>query len=142
MPVRRFGSVRPAGGFTLLEVLAVLVILGLVGAIAAPQVFKWLDKANIDAAHVQIEALGNSIDLYRLEVGSYPPSLEALIIKPAGADRWSGPYLRKRTLPKDPWERDYQYRMPGENGPYDLYSLGADGVPGGDAKDADITSWQ
>ena len=133
---------RRARGFTLLELLVVLVILGLIGAIAAPQVFKWLEKANVDAARVQIEALGNSIELYRLEVGTYPPTLAALVKKPAGVDRWNGPYLRKSTLPQDPWNRDYQYRMPGEHGDYDLYSLGADGVEGGEGNNADITSWQ
>ena len=126
----------------MLELLAVLVILGLIGAIAAPQVFKWLDKANVDATRIQIEALGNSIDLYRLEVGAYPPSLEALVEKPAGVDRWNGPYLKKNTIPKDSWENDYHYRLPGEHGPYDLFSLGGDGVEGGDAENADIVSWQ
>ena len=130
------------GGFTLIELLAVLLILGLIGSIAAPRVLEWLDKANVDAARLQIEALGNSLDLYRLEVGSYPPNLAALVTMPPGVDRWSGPYLRKRFVPKDPWERDYHYRMPGEHGPYDLYSLGADGLEGGEGKNADISSWR
>ncbi len=129
-------------GFTLLELLAVLVILGLVGAIVAPQVFKWLDKANFDATRVQIEALSGSIDLYRLEVGSYPPTLEALVRKPSGVERWNGPYLRKAVIPKDPWKREYRYRVPGEHGPYDLYPLGADGVEGGQGNNADIKSWE
>ena len=133
---------RRARGFTLIELLVVLVILGLIGTIAAPQVFKWLEKANVDAARVQVEALGNSIDLYRLEVGSHPPTLAALVTKPVGVDGWNGPYLRKLTLPQDPWNREYQYRVPGEHGGYDLYSLGADGLKGGEGHNADITSWQ
>lgn len=133
--------IRPAG-FTLLELLAVLVILGLIGAVAAPQVFKWLDRANADAARVQIEALGGTVDLYRLEVGVYPPSLDALVSKPAGEERWNGPYLKKVAVPKDPWGNDYRYRLPGQHGPYDLYSLGADGAEGGDGSNADIASWE
>ena len=130
------------GGFTLLELLAVLVILGLISAIAAPQVFKWLDRANAGAARVQIEALGGSIDLYRLETGAYPPTLEALVVKPEGIERWGGPYLKKAIIPRDPWGHDYLYRMPGEHGPYDLYSFGADGSQGGEGINADIPSWE
>lgn len=129
-------------GFTLLELLVVLVILGLLGAIAAPQVFKWLERANADAARLQIDALGGAVDLYRLEIGTYPPTLEALVARPDGADRWNGPYLAKKALPKDPWGRDYRYRMPGEHGPYDLYSLGADGTEGGEGAASDIVSWK
>ena len=133
---------RRRGGFTLIELLAVLLILGLIGSIAAPRVLEWLDKASADAARVQIEALGASLDLYRLEVGSYPPNLAALVTKPPGVERWNGPYLRQRSVPRDPWERDYRYRVPGEHGPYDLYSLGADGLEGGDGKNADILGWR
>ena len=140
-----FHSIRSrtrSGGFTLLELLAVLVILGLIGTVVTPRVFKWLEKANADAARVQIEALGGSIDLYRLEVGSYPPTLEALVKKPGGVRKWNGPYLRKTSIPRDPWGREYRYRAPGKHGPYDLYSLGADGVEGGDGSDADVKSWE
>ncbi len=129
-------------GFTLIELLVVLVILGLIGSIAAPQVFKWLAKANADAAKVQIFALSSGVDLYRLEVGSYPPSLQALIARPSNAVRWNGPYLKQNTLPKDPWGREYQYQYPGEYGVYDLYSLGADGEVGGEGENADLTNWE
>jgi len=129
-------------GFTLLELLAVLVILGLIGAVAAPQVFKWLDKANVDAARIQLSALSSGIDLYRLELGSYPPTLQALVVRPGNANRWSGPYLKKTTVPKDPWGNNYQYRQPGEYGPYDLYSYGSDGVEGGEGTDADVNNWE
>ena len=129
-------------GFTLLELLVVLAILGLIATFAAPQVLKWLSGAKSDSAQIQIEALGTGIDLYRLEVGSYPPTLEALVSQPPGVDKWDGPYLRKIVVPKDPWGREYIYRGPGEHGPYDLLSYGADGAEGGDGEDKDIVSWQ
>lgn len=139
---RQIPARRRLRGFTLLELLVVLAILGLIATFAAPQVLKWLSGAKSDSARIQIEAVSSAIDLYRLEVGSYPPDLEALVTQPSGADRWDGPYLKKRTLPKDPWGRDYIYRNPGEYGPYDLYTLGADGQEGGSGEDADIVSWQ
>jgi len=129
-------------GFTLLELLVVLAILGLIATFAAPRVLKWLSGAKSDAARIQIEALGTGLDLYRLEVGSYPPTLEGLVTNPSGADRWNGPYLKKTVVPKDPWGREYVYRKPGENGPYDLVSLGADGTEGGEGEDRDVVSWQ
>ncbi len=131
-----------ARGFTLIELLVVLTILGMIAAFAAPQVFKYLGGAKSDSARIQIENLGATIDLYRLEVGSYPPTLEALVSRPAGAERWNGPYLKKSKVPKDPWGRDFIYRFPGEHGPYDLLSLGADGVEGGEGENADVTSWE
>ncbi len=109
---------------------------------AAPRALKWLAGARSDSARIQIEALSTGIDLYRLEVGSYPPDLEALVTRPPGAERWDGPYLKKSTVPKDPWGRDFIYRIPGEHGSYDLYSLGADGQEGGSGEDADVVSWQ
>ena len=141
---RGCGRNRPAllNGFTLLELLVVLAILGLIATFAAPQVLKWLSGAKSDSAQIQIEALGTGIDLYRLEVGSYPPTLEALVSQPPGVDKWNGPYLRKIVVPKDPWGREYIYRGPGEHGPYDLLSYGADGVEGGDGENKDIVSWQ
>ena len=128
--------------FTLIELLAVIAILGLIAAFAVPQVLKWVSGARSDSARIQIEALGGSIDLYRLEVGSYPPTLEALVEKPHGAERWNGPYLKKRKIPKDPWGHDYVYRYPGKNGGYDLMSLGADNSEGGEGEQRDIVSWE
>jgi general secretion pathway protein G len=128
--------------FTLIELLAVIAILGLIAAFAVPQVLKWVSGARSDSARIQIEALGASIDLYRLEVGSYPPTLEALVEKPHGAERWNGPYLKKRVIPKDPWGHDYVYRYPGKNGGYDLMSLGADNSEGGEGEQKDIVSWE
>lgn len=139
-PTVRFG--RRSRAFTLIELLAVIAILGLIAAFAVPQVLKWVSGARSDSARIQIEALGASIDLYRLEVGSFPPTLEALVDKPTGLDRWNGPYLKKKTIPKDPWGNDYIYRYPGSNGDYDLMSLGADNSEGGEGEQRDILSWE
>lgn len=131
-------------GFTLLELLVVLVILALIAAFAAPRVLKYLGGARTDSAKIQIESLINILDLYKLEIGTYPSEqdgIEALIEAPAGAERWDGPYVRKRDELVDPWGRLFAYRFPGEYGDFDLYSLGADGVEGGDGEDADVTSW-
>jgi general secretion pathway protein G len=133
---------RRTRAFTLIELLAVIAILGLIAAFAVPQVLKWVSGARSDSARIQIEALGGSIDLYRLEVGSYPPTLEALVEKPQGVARWNGPYLKKRVLPKDPWGNDYIYRSPGKNGGYDLLSLGSDNSEGGEGEQKDIVSWE
>lgn len=129
-------------GFTLIEILVVLAIIGLIAAVAAPQVFNRLGGAKSDSVKVQIEALSTSIDLYRLEVGRLPERLDALVSKPAGEDRWNGPYLRKSVVPKDPWGREFIYKAPGEHGEFDLLSLGADGAQGGEGEDRDINSWQ
>lgn len=137
---------RMAAGFSLIELLVVLVILGLLAGLVGPNVLKWLGTANTDTAKTQIEMLGNALDTYRLEVGRYPNSsegLQALVQQPPGANRWNGPYLRKEGVPKDPWGNEFQYRAPGEGGrPYDIYSLGADGVDGGEGENQDVVSWQ
>lgn len=133
---------RRNGGFTLLEILVVLAIIGLIAAIAAPQVFKSLGGAKSDSARVQIEAISTGVDLYRLELGKLPPDLEALVSRPSGEDRWNGPYLRKSSVPKDPWGNDFRYKAPGDHGDFDLYSLGADDAEGGEGENRDITSWE
>lgn len=129
-------------GFTLLELLVVFAILGLAAALVAPQVFKQLSGAKSKAARVQIENLSTALDLYKLETGSYPDKLEALIKAPAGSSRWNGPYLKKAVLPQDPWGKDYIYTFPGKHATYDLLSYGADGAQGGSGEDEDIVSWQ
>ena len=131
-------------GFTLVELLVVLAILGLLAAIAAPQVMRQLGGAKSEAAEIQLEKLGGVLDLYRLEIGTYPSSsegLSALVDKPAVATSWNGPYLKNRDSLIDPWGRPYLYRAPGDHGEYDLWSLGADGKPGGDGENRDVASW-
>jgi general secretion pathway protein G len=138
---------RPRGaeaGFTLIELLVVLVILGLLAAFAAPQVLNYLGRAKTDAARAQVQNIAGILDLYRLEVGSYPSQqdgLEALIEEPSDAARWNGPYVKRRDALIDPWGQLYVYRFPGDHGAYDLYSLGADRGEGGEGEDQDVTSW-
>jgi general secretion pathway protein G len=136
---------NPAKGFTLVELLVVLVILGLLAGLVGPQVMRYLGGAKSDTARLQINDLGAALDLFYLDVGRYPTTqegLDALVTQPAGAERWSGPYLRRRQVPVGPWGNPYHYRSPGEHGPYDLFSLGANNAPGGDGEDRDIVSWE
>ena len=135
---------RGAAGFTLIELLVVLSILSLLAFIAVPQVLKYLSGAKTDTARIQVQNLAGTLDLYRLDVGSYPSEelgIRALIERPSDAERWNGPYLRKREMLIDPWGRSYMYRYPGEHGEFDLYSLGADHAEGGEGEDRDVTSW-
>jgi general secretion pathway protein G len=130
--------------FTLIELLVVLVILGLLAGLVGPRVLRYLGGAKSDTAQLQIEELGAGLDLYHLEVGRYPNNdegLRALTSAPSGVSRWNGPYLKKKDVPLDPWGNSYQYKYPGENGDYDLYSLGRDNVEGGEGEDADVVSW-
>ena len=130
------------GGFTLLELLVVLVILGLIGALVAPRVMGLLGRAKGDIARIQIENFRTSMDLFRLDLGRYPSSaegLKALVVRPAGLDRWNGPYLDGDDAPADPWGHAYRYEVPGQGGrPYRVTSYGADGKPGGEGEDADV----
>ena len=117
------------------------MILGLLAAFAAPQVLKYLGSAKTDAANAQVKNISAILDLYRLGVGSYPSEtdgLDALVTQPANATRWNGPYVRQRETLIDPWGQLYGYRMPGEHGPFDLYSLGTDQAEGGDGENQDI----
>ncbi|MCY4747047.1 type II secretion system major pseudopilin GspG [Pelomonas sp. UHG3] len=130
-------------GFTLLELLVVMVIIGLLAGYVGPKFFGQIGKSEVKAARAQIDALQKSLDQYRLDVGRYPSTeqgLAVLVAKPADEPKWAGPYLAK-ALPKDPWGHDYQYRAPGEHGEYDLLSWGKDGRAGGEGEDADLTSW-
>ncbi len=137
--------VRRQRGFTLIELLVVLVILGLLMSVVGPRVLKYVGGAKGDTARMQVQELSAALDMYHLEVGRYPSTdvgLRALIERPSGAARWNGPYLRKSSIPKDPWGNDYIYRFPGQHGVFDLYSNGADGQPGGEGEDADVVSWE
>jgi len=135
---------QPAAGFSLIELLVVMVIIGLLAALVAPRFIRQEEKAKLKAARAQIELLGTALDTFRLDVGRYPTSqegLEALRRQPGGVERWDGPYLKKE-VPMDPWGKPYVYRSPGDHGAYDLLSYGADGAPGGEGDNHDVTSWE
>ncbi len=136
---------KTATGFTLIELLVVLAIIGLLAGLVGPQVMKHLGSSKSKAAKVQIEDLAGALDMYRMDVGRYPTTeegLKALVTKPSSARTWNGPYLRKNTVPQDPWIYDYHYVSPGEHGRFDLFSLGADNAVGGEGEDQDINSWE
>lgn len=130
-------------GFTLLELLVVMVIIGLLAAYVGPRYFSQIGKSEIKVAKAQMVAFEQALDQYRLEVGHYPTTeqgLNVLETKPENEPRWNGPYLKKK-LPLDPWGNAYQYKFPGEHSDYDLMSYGNDGRPGGDGEAADIGNW-
>jgi len=131
-----------AHGFSLIELLVVIGILAVIAAIVAPNLLGKADDANVNAAKVQIEQITAAIDLYRLETGRYPNDLNDLIYNPGNMSRWKGPYLRKKSLLQDPWHNDLVFTRPGEHGPYDIYSYGSDGEPGGEGNDAEIGNWE
>ena len=130
-------------GFSLIELIVVLVILGLLATVVGPRVMDRLGKGKSEIAKLQIDQLEGALGLFRFDVGRYPTTNEGLqgLIETAGVQNWSGPYLDKRTLPKDPWGREYQYRAPGQYGDFDLWSWGADGTQGGEDDNADVSSW-
>jgi general secretion pathway protein G len=137
-------SPRLQQGFTLLELLVVLLILGLLASIAAPQVFKYLGRAKSHTAKIQIDALTSNLSLYRLDVGHYPTTdqgLKVLVEKPSDEANWSGPYITSANSLKDPWGNKYQYLYPGKHGEIDVFSLGADNAVGGEGENADVTNW-
>lgn len=130
-------------GFTLLELLVVMVIIGLLAGYVGPKYFSQIGKSEIKATRAQIDGLEKALDQYRLDVGRYPNTeqgLAALTKRPAGESRWQGPYLKKE-VPADPWGAAYQYAQPGEHGDFDLFSFGKDGKAGGEDENADITNW-
>jgi len=132
-----------SGGFTLLELLVVMVIIGLLAGYVAPRFFFYFGKSEVKVARAQIDGLEKALDQYRLDVGHYPSTgqgLKALNERPANEARWAGPYLKK-ALPPDPWGNPYVYKQPGDHGEYDLLSYGKDGQPGGTGEAEDITSW-
>jgi general secretion pathway protein G len=132
-------------GFTLIELMVVMIILGLLAALVVPKMFGRVGEAKQKAAAAQIELLGTALDSFRLDVGRYPTSsegLEALLTTPSGVETWNGPYLKKQEIPLDPWKEPYHYESPGSHGDYDLYTYGRDKAVGGEKEDTDIVSWQ
>lgn len=132
-------------GFSIIEIMVAIAIIAIMAGTIGPKLFGNIEKANKTRAKSDIQTIGGALDIYRLDNHDYPTTdqgIEALLSPPSDLDggTWNGPYLKK--APKDPWNRDYQYLSPGENGDYDLYSLGKDGRPGGEGDGADITSWE
>ena len=135
--------IRRSRGFTLLELLVVMVIIGLLAAYVGPKYFSQIGKSEVKTVKAQIVGIEKALQQYRLDVGRFPTTeqgLQALQVKPTNVNKWDGPYLEK-TLPPDPWGRPYAYASPGEHGDFDLSSPGRDGRPGGEGLDADITNW-
>ena len=132
-------------GFSLIELIVVLVILGLLAAVVAPRVFDKLSKSKGEIAKIQIKEIESALTLFSFDVGRYPTTsegLESLIRNPGNLEPWRGPYLSKSELPKDPWGKPYVYRSPGQHGEYDLLCFGPDGTEGGEGENSDIVSWK
>ena len=136
--------VHRQSGFTLMELLVVLAILGLLMSLVGPRVLSQLGGAKTKTAAIQIKDLEQSLEMYKLDVGRFPSTgegLAALVAKPAGSVGWNGPYL-KSDVPLDPWKREYLYKYPGEHAEIDIFSYGQNGTPGGEGEDADVGNWK
>jgi len=131
-------------GFSLIEIMIVMIIIGLLASLVGPRLFGQLGKAKQKTAKAQIEMLMAALDAYRLDVGSYPSQQDGLevLTRNPGLDDWNGPYLAKGNVPEDPWKHPYIYQNPGQHGEVEVYSLGNDNKPGGSGEDADINSWE
>jgi general secretion pathway protein G len=141
---RRRAKRRGERGFTLVEILVVITIIGLIMGLVGPRVLNYLTESKVKAAKIQIESFGSALDLFFLDTGRYPNSSEgltALVQRPGSIPAWNGPYLKGGAVPTDPWGNPYIYRAPGQRGAYDLSSNGADGQEGGTGTAADITNW-
>lgn len=131
-------------GFTLIELMVVMVILGMLAALVGPKLFKNVEQANVQTTKTQLSMLEQGLDSFRLDTGRYPNTTEGLnaLVTNPGVDGWAGPYLAKKNVPLDGWKQPYQYQSPGTHGDYDLYSNGADKAQGGEGYNKDITSWE
>ena len=129
---------RRQGGFTLMEIIVVFVLIAGLMAFVGPKIWEQMTKAKSKEAVIRMQQLGSGIELYRLEVGKYPDSLQALVRQPGGVDKWAGPYAKETDL-KDAWGHDYKFTVPGQGRAYDLTSLGADGREGGEGENRDLT---
>jgi general secretion pathway protein G len=141
---RRTLARRAERGYTLVEILVVITIIGLIVALVGPRVLNYLGESKVKTAKIQIQSFASALDLFYLDTGRYPLSsegLSALVQRSGGLTAWNGPYLKGGSVPNDPWGKAYAYRSPGEHGPYDIISFGADGQEGGAGTAADITSW-
>ena len=130
-------------GFTLVEMLVVITIIGLIMGLIGPRVLNYLSESKVKAARIQLQSFGSALDLFFLDAGRYPSSSEglgALMQRTSGVGAWNGPYLKGNTLPNDPWNHPYIYRSPGQHNPYEIISYGADGQEGGSGLAADIST--
>ena len=130
-------------GFTLVEMLVVISIIGLIMGLVGPRVLNYLSESKVKAARIQLQSFGSALDLFYLDAGRFPSSSEglaALVQRTPGVSAWNGPYVKGNTLPNDPWNHPYLYRSPGQHGPYEIISYGADGQEGGSGLAADISS--
>jgi general secretion pathway protein G len=141
---RLFKILRNRKGFTLAELMVVVIIIGLLAGLVLPRIFPKLAKGKQGAAKAQVELLGQALDSFRMDTGRYPNTTEGLnaLIQDPGVENWDGPYLKKNVIPNDPWGKPYQYQFPGSHGEYDLLSFGRDGAQGGEGEDKDIVSWE
>ncbi|MBS0213058.1 MAG: type II secretion system major pseudopilin GspG [Proteobacteria bacterium] len=138
MPVRRARSLPLAQrGFSLLEIMIVIVLIGVIVGLIGARIFGASDQAKYHLAQTQVDTIASKIEQYQSDTGNLPPNLEALVTAPGGVNGWLGPYAKEKDL-KDPWNNPLVYKVPGESGPYDLISYGRDGKPGGDGVDQDI----
>jgi general secretion pathway protein G len=142
-PRRQYSRVRGQRGFTLVEMLVVITIIGLIMSLVGPRVLNYLGESKVKAAHIQIQSFSSAMDLFYLDTGRYPSTAEGLVAlaKPIpGVTSWNGPYLKGGGVPNDPWGRAYVYRSPGERSPYEIKSYGSDGQEGGTGTAADISN--
>ncbi len=137
----KFRRQTSQSGFTLVELLLVLVILALIAAVILPSIIGQAEGAKVKAAGTQISRISMAVETFYLDTGNTPDALEHLVKEPGAVAGWNGPYIRSSLL-KDPWSREYQFRNPGEHGDFDVYSFGADGQQGGEGRNADINSWE